>query len=197
MNPKYSVYAVAEANPPEWRPGEAMSASAIVGVTFYLVLEVQTEIIRAFKKRRGLYFWSIQLGIWGCAFDAIGISLKYLARNTKKLWPLETLFILGGWTVYSTAQLLILYSRLHLVSRNQKTQRAMLYMIIITFVLFQVPSWVVVWPGYADIPRISSEWSPRDAIVERFNQLGYTMTEAIISGVYIKALLKLLKAKAR
>ena len=196
MPSKYSVYAVAESDPPKWEPGEDLAASAIVAVTFYLVLEVQFEIFRAFKKRKGLYFWSVELGIWGCALDAIGISLKFLARKTKHLWPLETLFILGGWSIYSTAQLLILYSRLHFVCRNHQIQRFIFFMIIATVIVLQIPSWVTVWPAYADIPRISSEWSPRDAIVERFNQLGYTIAEAIISGIYIKSLLKVLKSKS-
>lgn len=195
MDGKYSVYSVAESDPPKWEHHEDLVASGIVAVIFYLVIEVQVEIIRSFKQRKGLYFWSIQLGIIGVAADCIGISLKYLARDIKHEWPLETLFILGGWTVYATAQLLILYSRLHLVCRNERTQRAMKWMIIVTFICFQIPSWVCVWPGYADIPRISSVWSPRDAIVERFNQLGYTVAEAIISGVYIKCLLGLLKLK--
>lgn len=59
MTSKYSVDAVAESKPPAWLPGENMAASAIVGVTFYLVLEVQIEIFRAFKQRKGLYFWSV------------------------------------------------------------------------------------------------------------------------------------------
>ena len=195
MASKYSVYSVTEAIPPKWKPGEDLAASAVVAVTFYLVLETQTEIFRAFKRRKGLYFWSIQLGILGTCLDNIGICLKYLARMTK-LWPLTCLFILGGWTIHSTAQLLILYSRLHFVCRDPGIQRAVFWMIIVTFVLFQIPSWVVVWPGYAAIPRITSEWSPRDAIVERFNQLGYTLAEAFNSGVYIKSLLKLLKVKS-
>ena len=195
MTSKYSVYAVAESQPPKWKPGEDLAASATVAVIFYLVLEVQIEILRAFKKRKGLYFWSIELGIWGCAIDAIGLSIKSLARNTK-VWPLNTLFIIGGWSIYVIAQLMILYSRLHFVCRSARTQRAVFWMIIVTTIALQIPSWVTVWPAYADIPSISSVWSPRDAIVERFNQLGYTIAEAVISAIYIKSLLHLLKSKS-
>ncbi|KAK4690348.1 hypothetical protein P7C71_g6423, partial [Lecanoromycetidae sp. Uapishka_2] len=196
MDGKYSVYSVAESSAPQWMHGEDLAAAAIVGVTFWLVLEVQVESLRAFKQWRGLYFWSIQLGVWGTFFDNIGICLKYFARDIKHLWPLDTAFIMGGWSVYSTAQLLVLYSRLHLVCRNQKIQRAMLWMPIVALVLFQIPTWVAVWPAYADIPRVSSVWSPREAIMERFNQLGYTLAEVIISGTYIKCLLELLKTKS-
>lgn len=69
-------------------------------------------------------------------------------------------------------------------------------MIIATVIVFQIPSWVVVWPAYTDISSVSATWSPRDSIVERFNQLGYTIAEAIVSGIYIKSLSKLLKAKS-
>lgn len=69
-------------------------------------------------------------------------------------------------------------------------------MIIATVIVFQILSWVVVWPAYADISSVSATCSPRDTIVERFNQLGYTIAKAIVSGIYIKSLPKLLKAKS-
>lgn len=66
----------------------------------------------------------------------------------------------------------------------------MYWIIIVTTIITQIPSWALVWLAYADISRLSSEWSPQDAIVERFNQLGYTLAEVVISSIYM------LKAKA-
>ena len=52
------------------------------------------------------------------------------------------------------------------------------------------------WPAYDVDPQVSSLWSPRDAIVERYTQIILTVAECIISGVYIWSLLGLLNLKS-
>jgi len=144
-----------------------MAAAAFIGAAIYIVIDLNVGIFRIFKKRRGLYYWSMQLGTLFCLVDALGVILKFLAPNTKHIWGLYTALLLCGWTVYAPAQLLVLYSRLHLVNDNHKTQRWVFYMIISTFFFLIIPTWVVVWPAYDPDPKVSSLWSPRDAIVER------------------------------
>lgn len=161
-----------------------------------MVLEINLELSRAFKKRQGLYFWSMQIGTWACAFDAVGVVLKFLVPKAHHLWPLYTIFLLGGWSVYTTAQLLVLYSRLHLVCQSYKIQRCVLYMIIATVFILIVPTWIVVWPAYDIDAKISAAWSAPDAIVERYTQIGYTIAELILSGFYIWSVIKLLKIKS-
>ncbi len=69
-------------------------------------------------------------------------------------------------------------------------------------------------PAYDTDPRVSSVWSPRDAIVERYNQIGrtesvrcwwmcgliglkgFTLVECILSGIYVWSLLGLLNLKS-
>ena len=169
---EYSPWAVAEDEPPKWRPGEQKAACALVGICFFLVVDVNIAMIRVFKKRKGLYYWSMLFGIWGCIIDLVGVILRYLASDTKHLWGLYTVCLLGGWTIYAPAQLLVLYSRLHLVNENSRVQKGILVMILSTFITLILPTWVVVWPAYDPDPAISSVWSPRDAIVERYTQIG-------------------------
>lgn len=192
----FSPYSIDESKPPEWSPGESQFASAFIGIIFFMVLEINVELSRAFKKRRGLYFWSMQIGTWGCAFDALGVLLKFLVPKSHHIWPLYTIFLLGGWSMYTTAQLLVLYSRLHLVCRSHKIQRCVLYMIIATVFILIVPSWIVSWPAYDIDAKISAAWSAPDAIVERYTQIGYTIVELILSGFYIWSIIKLLKIKS-
>ena len=49
--------------------------------------------------------------------------------------------------------------------------------------------------GYPYDHALSAQWSPRDAIVERYSQLAYTVIETIISSLYIWSLWKLLRSK--
>ena len=103
--------------------------------------------------------------------------------------------MLGSWSVFSLAELLVLYSRLHLVIQSPKVQRWVLIVIISTIFTFQIPTWVVVWPAWDIDPKVSSLWSPRDGIVERYTQLGFSIVESFISGIYIYSLVKLLQLK--
>ena len=124
MGGSYSPYSVAESVPPKWKPGEDLAAAAFVGISIFLVLDVNMGILRVFKKRQGLYYWSMQLGTVACLLDAVGVILKYLVPNAGHVWSLYTLLLLGGWSIYAPAQLLVLYSRLHLVNDKPKTQQS-------------------------------------------------------------------------
>ncbi|MCJ1266404.1 hypothetical protein MMC22_006289 [Lobaria immixta] len=194
----FSPYAFNEADPLEWRPGEDIAAGAFVGISLFLFVEVNVLILRAFKKRQGLYFWSMEIGSLGIFIQSVGIILKYFASpSTNPIWPLYTLFLILGWTAYVTAHSLVLYSRLHLVVKNEKIQRCVFIMILTTIFTFIIPAWVVVWPAYnTSDHKMSSTWSPRLGIVNRYLQIGYTITESIISGLYIWSLVKLLRLKS-
>ena len=69
-------------------------------------------------------------------------------------------------------------------------------MILSTLFCLVLPTWIVVWPGYDIDPKVSSLWSPREAIVERYTQIGFTLVECVLSGVYVWSLLGLLSLKA-
>ncbi|KAL8675450.1 MAG: hypothetical protein Q9168_000151 [Polycauliona sp. 1 TL-2023] len=187
-----SPYGLIESAPPEWRPQEDRAASAFVGISFFLFLETIFEIFRVFKKRQGLYFWSLLIGVICCPINNVAILLKYLVPGSDHVWPLYTFLALASWTLFSLAQLLVLYSRLHLVVDNPRIQRWVLYLIIACGILFIVPSWVVVWPAWNPNHELAQRWSAPDGIVERYTQLGFTLAECIISGIYIHNLWRLL-----
>ncbi|KAI4098373.1 MAG: hypothetical protein L6R37_006512 [Teloschistes peruensis] len=190
-----SPYGFIESEPPKWRSNEDRVASAFVGISFFLFFETIFEIFRVFKKRRGLYFWSLVVGVISCVINTIAITLKYLVPGSERVWPLYTLMALCSWTCYSLGQLVVLYSRLHLVLDNKSVQHWVLYLICACAFFFVVPIWIVVWPAWNTKKEITERWSAPDGIVERFTQLGFTMAECIVSGIYIHALVLLLRWK--
>ncbi|KAL8824298.1 MAG: hypothetical protein Q9170_008202 [Blastenia crenularia] len=190
-----SPYGLIESAPPEWRPHEDRIASAFVGISFFLFLETFFEIFRVFKKRRGLYFWSLLVSVIAIPINNIAIILKFLVAGTEHIWPLYTLMALSSWTVYSLGQLVVLYSRLHLVVDRPEIQRLVLYLICACGFFFVVPIWIVVWPAWDIEKSVTERWSAPDGIVERFTQLGFTLAETTVSGIYIHALLRLLNYK--
>lgn len=193
----HSPFAINQAEPPKWRPGEELAASAFVGITLYLIVETNIEIFRAFKKRQGLYFWSLQSGCVGILMTGVGIILKeWVSSETARIWPLNAFLLTVGWAIYCTAQSLVLYSRLHLVIQNDRILRYVFLMILFTILAFVIPTMVAVWPALnTSDSEMSSTWSPRLAIIDRYTQIGYTVTESIISGLYIGSLSRLLKMK--
>ena len=194
----YSPYANAESAAPEWKPGEEEAATAFLALTFWLILDVNVGIYRVFKKKRGLYYWSLMIGTWACALSTIGNVLKNLTpQYGPKIWPFWTLLINGGWSLYATAECIVLYSRLHLVNRSPKVQRQILWFIIIGSFVLILPNWVFIFPAYdVNSTKVSSIWSPRQAIVDRTSQLGFTIIESTISAIYIWSLAKLLRVKS-
>ncbi|KAL8810643.1 MAG: hypothetical protein Q9200_002413 [Gallowayella weberi] len=188
-----SPYSLIQSAPPKWRPQEDRAASAFVGISFFLFLETIFEIFRVFKRRRGLYFWTLLIGVVCIPINTIAIILKYLVSGTTHIWPLYTILACVTWSSYSLAQLLVLYSRLHLVLDNPRIQRWILYLIIACGFLFVLPIWIVVWPAWNPDPELTERWSPADGIVERFTQLGFTLAECIISGIYLHSLYNLLR----
>lgn len=135
------------------------------------------------------------IGTIGCGVDALGVIFKYFVAD-KRAWPFYTLCLLCGWTMFSLAQLLVLCSRLHLVNQNLTVRKICFGITLSCIVTVTIPNWVVVWPAYNPDPKMSSLWSPRDAIVERYTQLVLTIVELIISGVYVYSLLGLLRVKS-
>ncbi|MCJ1458577.1 hypothetical protein MMC28_008950 [Mycoblastus sanguinarius] len=190
----YSVYDVAETAPTKWKPGEELAASGFVAMTILLFADVNIGIWRIFKKKQGLYYWSMVLGTAGVLIDVVGIIIKYFVPNCVYLWPFYTLCIVGGWTIYAPAELFVLYSRLHLVNQSRKVQRWVLIMILLgTFALI-LPTWVIAWP--AEDPGFSALWSPRKGFMDRINQIGFSLVEFALSVVYIWSLIGLLNLKS-
>ena len=171
----------------------------MIAIVLWLFFDVNVGIYRAFKKKHGLYFWSMLLGTWGCLLEALGMVLKFFlpARKADPIWPLAVLFIELGWTMYIPSELLVLYSRLHLVNQNIRLQRWVLILIISTVVAITIPSWIFFWPANDPYNQhLSSLYSPRQLIMVRCSQLAYTLVEVFISAIYIQSLLKLLRVKS-
>ena len=165
-------------------------ATALMGITFYLIIEVNVTVLRFFKKRRGLYFWSILIASWGTCLHTIASIIQWWVPGSP--WVLCAALDEFGWSFMVTGQSLVLYSRLHLVIRNHKILRGVLIMIITTSIAVEVPNWVTSWFAFDTSLSVTELWTPRDNIMLRISQLVLFLQEATLSILYIWGTVKIL-----
>jgi hypothetical protein len=106
-------------------------------------------------------------------------------------WILSTVLAEIGWVGMVSGFSVVLYSRLHLVVRSQRTLRLVLAMVITDAFLFHVPT--VVFQFGLSNKSSHKKYLPYMAPMERVQVLGFSIQEIIISAIYIFATLKMLK----
>ena len=91
-----------------------------------------------------------------------------------------------------TGQAFVLYSRLHLVVRNQKTLRYVLCLIIFDAIVLHTPTIVLTY-GSND-PYLPELWQTDFNIMERIQLAGFCIQEFIISGVYLWSTVRIFRS---
>ncbi|KAI1174575.1 hypothetical protein F4777DRAFT_553660 [Nemania sp. FL0916] len=189
--PNYSIYDGIHGAVPSVTRGELGLISAFMTLSIWIVLEFHFHVFRTFKTHRSLYFWSLMALAWGIILHSIGYLLNWFALNCP--WELYALMNAIGWSMIVTAESLVLYSRMHLVTRKRSVHRFVLGMIIFTALFVQIPNWVISIPAVSRDPAVSAVWSPRDSIETRIQQVAFLLQEGIISSLYIWYTGKILK----
>lgn len=157
----------------------AMVMAALFALSCYIVVEIIISTLTTFRRRRGLYFWSMLIATLGILLHTITGFLRYfsLAPNL----PMCVLICIG-WYAMVTGQSVVLYSRLHLVTGgHSKYPRLVLYMIIFNAFALHIPT-TVLFLGSND--GVESFVAPFN-IYERIQLTGFSVQETIISGLYI------------
>ncbi|KAL9102425.1 MAG: hypothetical protein Q9163_002417 [Psora crenata] len=158
---------------------------AMLTVAIYMSFLVDLKVLTIFQRRNTLYFWSLLVTSWGIISHSLGVILKWFVGRCP--WEVHTTFSSLGWWAMVTGQSLVLYSRLHLVVRDERILRAVLIMIIVDFGLFQVPTTV---QKFGSTQRDPGVWLTVYHVYERIQLLVFTFQELIISSIYIRAAVK-------
>ncbi|KAI9837209.1 MAG: hypothetical protein M1837_003088 [Sclerophora amabilis] len=174
------------AKPLDLDSAENMTMVALTAIALYNVVELTTQIFVTFKRRRGLYFWSLLVSTWGVAFHAIGFTFKYFKPSIP--WQFSVIVITIGWYSMVTGQSIVLYSRLHLVLRDHKIRRYILIMIITNAIIFHIPTTVLTFGSNSPNPE---PFAHVYTVMEKIQMTGFCIQEGIISGVYVWATLKI------
>lgn len=164
----------------------SLTLIAFLSVAWYNVIELTVIVFTSFKRRSGLYFYSILVATWGIAIVGMGFFLKFFQITSSGV--LYTTLIAIGWPAMVTGQSLVLYSRLNLIMRN--TGRWVLIMIIVDAVICHIPIIVLMYgTNCSSNPGMFIELY---SVYEKIQVSIFFVQEVIISGIYLYETTKLL-----
>ena len=145
-------------------------------------------IFTTFKHYRGLYFWSLLIASFGVIPYTIGWLIVYFSLTHNYIG-----FIIDsyGWVTMVTGQSVVLYSRLHLVLRNENILRAVKWMIIVDAIVFHITTTVVLFGSSLgdEVTTFTNAYK----VIEKIQMTGFCIQEFIISGLYVWKTVRLLK----
>lgn len=165
-----------------------MTLAAFTGIAWYNVIELNISVYMTFKRRRGLYFWSILACIQGIACHSVAIVLKLY--GVVEVYQVTVTMITIGWYLMVTGQALVLYSRLHLLVGDPRIVKAVLVMILFNAVTMHLPTTVLTYGSNS--PQHES-FTHGFKIMEKLQMTMFSLQEFVISGIYIWATLRFLR----
>ena len=62
-------------------PVEYCILAAGTAIAWAYTIELDLLILYTFRRRKGLYFWSLLISSWGCSLHALGFILKFLVGS--------------------------------------------------------------------------------------------------------------------
>jgi hypothetical protein len=166
--------------PLAWNPTVYCLVAAFSAVPMWMTMELTFQIYATFKTYTGLYFWSLLVCTWCITLRQIGRICIYFVPGCNQVFSLT--FAMLGWVGTVTGFSVVLYSRLHLVTRNRRIRRGVLCMIIADVFILHLPTMVAQIGVVTKIHRNWVSWYPT---MEKVQIVGFTIQETIISGIYI------------
>ncbi|GIJ90110.1 hypothetical protein Asppvi_009060 [Aspergillus pseudoviridinutans] len=170
---------------------EDFAIACLIAISWYNAIELIVLCFTTFKKYGGFYFWALLVSSIGIIPFGLGYILLIF-----NIYPGYFAVSLAdvGWCAMVTGQSLVLWSRLHLVVYSRKVLRASLAMIIIDGIILHTIGWV--FEMGAQSPR-TGWFTPAFEIFERVQLIGFSIQEIILSIIYTKAALRLLRLRPR
>ena len=142
-------------------------------------IELTLQVFFTFRRRKGLYFWSLLVCTWGVALHVLGVILKLFNEGN---WIISSIIFKIGWVGNVTGFSLVLYSRLNLVVHDRRILRAVLAMIVIDAIILHTP--IIIFDFGISSPHPDIWYMPMK-VYERIQVIWFGIQETIISLLYI------------
>ncbi|KAK4539593.1 hypothetical protein LTR36_010529 [Oleoguttula mirabilis] len=164
------------------------------GLAMYNAAELLITIFLNFNRYSGLYFWSLFWAGLGIIPYALGFLLKFMNFTTGNMRWIAIVLLTVGWYPMITGQALVLWSRLHLIVRDERGDRIIQYtkwMIIIDAIIFHIPTTVLTFGSNGDVK--TTTFATGYSAMEKIQMVGFFLQEVTLSSIYIVETVKILR----
>jgi hypothetical protein len=172
-----------------WNPVAMCLIASVCAVTFWIDLEMIALVYATFKRRSGVYFWSVILSSVGMILQTTGYMLKvFHVEGTNGI--LLSVVVKIGWIGCTTGFSVVLWSRLHLVVQSTKLLRWLLGIIVANALIFHTPAVVCEFGMLRSMDAFlpfMQHWDP-------VQQTAFSIQETVLSGLYIYSTARFLNA---
>ncbi|KAF2707150.1 hypothetical protein K504DRAFT_483326 [Pleomassaria siparia CBS 279.74] len=169
----------------------------LIGLSLYNAIEVIVLILVTFNKYSGTYFWSLVVAGVGIIPYSLSLLIKYfqLLDPNADVGYVAIVMLTVGWYAMITGQSFVLWSRLHLVTNSARIIKYARYMIIIDGLLLHSTTTVLTFGANSNdlSPRVRERFIYGYSVMEKIQMVGFFLQELIISVIYIKETLRILK----
>lgn len=161
---------------------------AFTAIAWYNAAELIILVFVVFKRYSGLYFWSLLITSCAIIPYQAGAWAKQVGVGGDPLGMIILSSI--GWVVMVPGQSMVLYSRLHCITQNQKLLKGILWMIIVNAIVLTVPTNVLSLGSNSDKPHL---FTTGYAVMEKIQMTAFTVQELFISSIYLIEVHRILK----
>jgi Na+-translocating ferredoxin:NAD+ oxidoreductase RnfA subunit len=169
----------------------------LLGLSLYNAIELIVLVFVTFKQFRGVYFWSMLIAAGGIIPYSLGFIIKFfqLLDPSRDEGYVAVVFLTIGWYLMVTGQSVVLWSRLHLLSNSRRVLRWTLWMIIVNGTLLHSITTVLTFGSNSNslTPKTLQRFVNGYSIMEKIQMVGFFLQELILSAIYIREAIRLLK----
>ncbi|KAE8151647.1 hypothetical protein BDV25DRAFT_171301 [Aspergillus avenaceus] len=176
--------------------GESLSKTvsmALISVTMYNALELVVICLLTFKQRKGCYFWSLLTGSLSILLAGITYCIRRNWLGANKY--VVRICVMVAWCGVYTSNLLVLWSRLHLVMQKRRTLQYILWSIIIGSAGCFIPE-TALFLGVLTPGSHRQRFRVGLIVMNMLIFVIFTSIEVVIAGLYMKETIQLLRLRS-
>ncbi|KAI9790303.1 MAG: hypothetical protein M1833_001962 [Piccolia ochrophora] len=174
-----------------WDPINWPVIAGLTGLGYMISLELLFRVIYTLKDLKGLYFWSLIVGVSGCIIHITGSMVKFFVDGVPPLAAISIIAI--GWWTMVPGQALVLYSRLHLVVEDKIVLWGVRILIATTCGVF-----LTVCGSFSFLTNSvhGERWAKTWEVGEKTQITGFFISETTLSIIYIICTWRVLQTSA-
>ncbi|KAL4907374.1 hypothetical protein BDW74DRAFT_123706 [Aspergillus multicolor] len=160
---------------------------------YYNAIELIILCLATFKRRGSLYFWCLLIASTSLIPNTSGYIILFFRPEVSRFAAITLVII--GWCGTVTGHSLVLWSRLNFVVHNTRLLNGLLVLIIVDAIILHIPTTVLLYGTVSLNENIAHTFNVGYGIAERIQLVGFSIQEAILSGIYVWETAKLLRLR--